>query len=578
MGIMDSVGPVGTPIGYSTDQSTPAFESSSYINWKDSRRMLDHFYGGTKVVQQHVAEYLPRHTGEEEDDWRARVRQTECFPGLQKTVNGLNGIQWRQPPRFATDSEGQPVEIDPELKAHAEDIDGEGNSWERFVTHWSTFGWLHGLVGVLVDYPVTIESSGKKKLKNAKQEQDQGVRPYWLGYTWDDILSVVTERIGGKRVMTRVVLRERTYEQVGEFGEQLVVYYRIYRRLGPSKITVEVYKQIGNVKPEPHMKPMPVLGPSEIPFQIIFHGTKLAPCEVFPPLLDLGYANASHFRVKSDRRYSLKMTLCPILFMENFSGEKKMIVGPNTAIRGPENSDLKYVEPSGSALGEARTELKDLEADMAAQGLQQLASDTRAAETAEAKRIDREEQLSTIALSAISWESGLDQLWTYHCEYMGARFVAPTVTCETDFSDVALGVQYLQLAKDLVANGHLSLETLWEIMQRAGLLGEDFDPKLELQRLAKGLLLLGAFGPDLKARTMLGDEPIEGAPTKAPNLNEPAPGGGSGGSPGDGAPAPGPGPKKSGAKKSAAPPPNQAGKKPAKRAAKARSTVQAARA
>lgn len=471
-----------------TDNDSCAYECAAHRRWKEPRRMLTHFYGGTKSMHEHSMLYLPKHPAELSPEYWQRVYSSELFPAVARTVDGVNGIMWRKPVRLAGMEEGEEkANIDPRLLAMVEDADGRGNSLHTFFQLWSRMGWLQGMAGVLCDYPTTIGADGLPFIKNAKDEKDFNIRPFFVGYLADDVLNFKFAMRGAQMVLVLLVLRERTVEPK-EFGEVPVTFYRVYRRSETDVVTVETYRAEGNGAPKSEGVPMMVLGQDAIPFFMFRHGNALGPMEVQPPFLDLCYTSLGHYRVQSDRRYSLKLTLNPILVLVNLSAAQKIVIGPNAAIRVPEGGNVFYAEPSGAALGEARTELMDLEAKMASMGLAMLSREQRQAETATAKKLDRSEQMATISAVAHEYKNGIEELFLFAANYLGLAD-GPEVEMECDFSDIGIDPSLVTAVIGLVNDGHLSVETLWDVLVKAGVLGEAFKPEEEMERLAKGIML-----------------------------------------------------------------------------------------
>ena len=280
------------------------------------------------------------------------------------------------------------------------------------------------------------------------------------------------------------------------FGEVAVTYYRVFRLDGDT-VTVETQRAKGAGAPEAIGSVTTVMGQKRIPFYFFKHGNEIGPMEVYPPFLDLCYTSLGHYRVQSDRRYSLKLTLNPILVLVNLAREQKIVIGPNAAIRVPEGGDVKYAEPSGAALGEARTELMDLEAKMASMGLAMLSREQRQAETAMAKKMDRAEQMATISAVAHEWKNGIEELLRFAANYLNLAD-GPEVEVEIDFSDVGIDPSLVSSVIALVNDGHLSVETLWNVLQKAQVLGDGFKPEEEMERLAKGILLQSKGGDDIE--------------------------------------------------------------------------------
>jgi hypothetical protein len=219
-----------------------------------------------------------------------------------------------------------------------------------------------------------------------------------------------------------------------------------------------------------------------------------------PSLLDLAYVNITHYQVHSDRLQSMHKAGVPIFVRigyEQAGGEKDapIVVGPNTAMDIPIGGDAKYVEHAGTALGDMRQELQDLKADMAVLGLSMLMHETRAAETFEAKRIDKAEQDSALATKARRLQDGIEAALQFHAEFLGPRPGSTTpqsggsYRVNREFERLQLTGQDIEAYAARVRENQLSLETLWDIMARAGHLPEDFDADVERDRIEQGAML-----------------------------------------------------------------------------------------
>jgi hypothetical protein len=256
-------------------------------------------------------------------------------------------------------------------------------------------------------------------------------------------------------------------------------------------VTYQLYEQRGEQQELVPGRGGVIRNQTRIPFAPVYSARKTGFLESTPPLLDLGYLNITHYQVMSDHLHALHKASVPILVRIGVVGGDDgaaIIVGPNTALDVPTDGDVKYVEHSGSALGQTREQLQDLKADMAIMGLRMLQHETRAAETAEAKRIDKAEQDSALSTAARGLQDGLERAVAFHAAFLGLP-EGGSVAVNREFERLRLTGTDIDMYAKRVAENTLSLETLWDIMQRAGHLPEDFDPELERDRIEQGTLL-----------------------------------------------------------------------------------------
>lgn len=145
--------------------------------------------------------------------------------------------------------------------------------------------------------------------------------------------------------------------------------------------------------------------------------------------------------------------------------------------------DAKYVETTGSGLEQSRQELQDIEQRMAALGLSMLQRQSRAAETAEAKRIDRAVEESELGAFARSLEDAIEDALRFHAMWLDLEG-GGSAQVNRDFDTQPIDPGAVSVLLKAVGDGALSIETMWEILVRGEILPDTFDPEIEQERLA----------------------------------------------------------------------------------------------
>jgi hypothetical protein len=158
-------------------------------------------------------------------------------------------------------------------------------------------------------------------------------------------------------------------------------------------------------------------------------------------------------------------------------------VGPKVGVKVPEGGYFKYAETTGAALGATAEQIKQFETQMAREGMSMLQHETRAAETAEAKRIDKSEQDAALAVAARSLQDAYEQALSFHAQMRGLGDSGGSVTVNRDFEKLTLDAQQVDAYAKLVASNAMSLDTLWKILADGGVLPDDFDAELERTQL-----------------------------------------------------------------------------------------------
>lgn len=493
------------------DSSKPDYESACFVAMKAGWCIMKDTNGGTMVMRNKAAQYLPQMPLEFVDDYQQRIKATEFFNAVARTVRGLVGMVFRRPPKLGAD-------VNPMLTEQWENIDGSGTHGEVFTREAYEEAMLLGHGAILVDYPSVPDGY----VPTLKDERDEGIRPYWVKLCAEQIISWRTATRFGKTYLSQVVIRENTLEPEGDFGEYDVERYRVFRHttIFPNADYGETFDPYAgvqwqlwewvekegaktlNMTQQGTLKTAGGKPMTRIPVTAYFTGRVYDWFGSTPPLIDLAYANIAHWNVLSDHRHSLHKASIPLLcFIGRDTTEGAQAIGVNQGIDIPLGGDLKYVEHAGSALAATDKELTQIEGRMAALGLAMLQQDTRAAETAEAKRIDKADQDSALASSARSLQDAIEEAMSFHAEFLGQdTYTNGSVLVNRDFEDLTLDSGTIGALSNLHLAGQVDLDTLWSMLEQGNVLPEDFDRELtraaimneEAQRAAQALALAAA--------------------------------------------------------------------------------------
>lgn len=468
---------------------SPANPSGAYRRMQNRIRLARDVMEGTETLRLRGTEYLPKHPAESQDAYQDRLKIALFYNAFKRTLNGLVGMVFRRDPVL---DEGTPKLVATDFW---ENIDNSGTDGPSFLKQVSRDGLIAGHAGILVDYPIVplvLQTDGTPRALTPVEQREQGYRPFWVHYAAEDILAVRFEVDKGRAVLSYVALRDRYTAQV-RYGEQEVVEYRVFRR-GLAEFGIpasyELWREVKN--DEVMLVSEGTIAPLvEIPFVLLF-AERVAQVESCPPLADLAYVNIAHYQVWSDRRQALHLGSVPVLvFMGRPTDSPQTIVGPNVAFDIPIGGDAKWIEPEGNAFAASHEELQDLEQRMAALGLAMLQRQTRAAETAEAKSIDKAESDSALSSYAREIQNAANRCLRLHGLWYGmseeeAR--KASISVSRDFLDLVLSPEQVRAYADLHTAGKISLETLWAMLEVGEVLPEEFKPSIERARLEEEAL------------------------------------------------------------------------------------------
>jgi hypothetical protein len=397
------------------------------------------------------------------------------FNATRLTVEGLTGYVFRKDPVLGED-------VPPAIVAHWENIDNAGTHGDVFCREQFTDALNVGHGAILVEFPKTGGT------QTPLEERVTGeIRPYWVPIKKDDVVSWRTTVEHGKTILTQLVVRETGVLSDGAFGEKEQTRYRVFYRNQTASGPVVGFVLLEETDNREVIQVDEGLYPTqdEIPVAEIGTSGRKGLFESDPPLLDLAFLNIAHYQQQSDHFTNIHLTCVPVpVTIGADTTQGQVVLGPNAGLHLPQGGDFKYVSAPADAIGPTKQSLDDLKADMATAGLAMLAADKRAAETAQAKRIDKAASDSKLAVSARGLQDAIERALGFHARYLGLELEAGgSITINRDYENLTLDAGMIAALSGLVREGQLTLETLWKMLQEGNTLPEDFDADEE-----KGLL------------------------------------------------------------------------------------------
>lgn len=434
-------------------------------------------YDGPLAIRDKGETYLPRFPREDTEDYRDRLATSVFYNAFSRTVDGLTGMVFRLPPVLHED-------LPDEIRTVLENVDLQGTHLDVFARERHRDGEVDGHFVILVDM-----QRPDGEVRTLDDERRAGLRPYWVGIRKQDVLGFRAANIGGRVALTHFRYRETVTEQDGLYGEREVERVREYNRTAEG-VTYAVHELDGESWVMVEGGALTIQGGApmdEIPVAVGYIGERKGILESTPPHLPLALENIKHYQLVSDNDNVLHVASVPI-FTTIGADEDEVTVGPHSALHLPMGADAKYVEPEGNGLDAAEKRIAKSEYRMAILGLSMLMSDSRAAETAMSKRIDKAESDSALAAHARATQDALEEAVRLTAKWIGVDLPETDgerwISLNTDFDNIPMDAQTVTALAGMVAQGVLSQETLWTVLQRGEVLPPDFDPEVERERLA----------------------------------------------------------------------------------------------
>lgn len=411
---------------------------------------------GTAAMRRAGTRHLPQWIAESGGSYEFRRCTATLFPAYQRTVSVLVGKPFSKPITIGED-------VPPRIVAWLDDVDQEGRNLNAFAADLCTEALAYGICGILVDAPTN------EGLRTVADEQEAGVRPYFVLVRHDAILGWRTERRAGATILSQLRLMESVEEPDGSYGTKHVKQVRVlepgawatYRKSKgeDGRETWQLYQE-GRTSID------------VIPFAPVY-GSRRGHMIGAPPMIDLAYLNVEHWQSKSDQQTILHVARVPILFAKDMENDA-ITVGVKAVVKATNpTADLKYVEHSGSSIEAGRQSLLDLEDQMRQVGAELLV--IKPGNTTEVQtRQDNEPAMCDLQRIMQAMEDALD---------LGLSFMAmfakePTgghVNIYNDFGVATLAEASAQLLATMQADGQLSLPTLLGELKRRGVLAADVD-------------------------------------------------------------------------------------------------------
>jgi hypothetical protein len=443
-----------------------------YDEHYDQWERCEHAAEGQDEIHEYGVAYLPRLSGQTDQEYKAYKQRALFYNATQRTIDGLTGLLFIKPPI---------TEYPQGLESITADVTMSGVNLHQFAEMVAEEVVMLGRAGVLVDHPPMTEAL------TLAQAQEQGMRPYMRLYDAESIINWRTERIAGVEMLVLVVLEEEYEIYKDEFEYECKEQYRVldlvngvYRQRVFRKDERGNFYVAETIFPTSQGRPI-----ARIPFE--FFGIRdNTPSVDKPPLLDLVDVNLSHYRTTADYEHGLHFTGLPTPVVTGFYSDDssaQLRIGSGTAWLLPDpSSQAFYLEFTGQGLSELREALRAKEAMMATLGARILAPERKVSETAQAAAIHQAGENSVLASIAQSISIGLT-----HCLEWMVNWTGLTGLVKVEINRVylpnSLTYQDVQALVQSWQAGAISHQTLFDNLVKGDIIAADTNFADELERI-----------------------------------------------------------------------------------------------
>jgi len=411
---------------------SPFTRTRAVLDMMKSWEIMKAVTEGTEYLRENSEAFLPLEPREDYDAYMARVNRAVFSPFTQRLIRAATGLVLRKPISLI----GDPYWTE----MFKMDVDGCKSDLDEYARRVLMCSLTYGQSHILVDYPAP---SGARSLA---EERAQDRRPYWIEvdplnlYGWrldreSNYGNLIQARIGEKAVVPEGKFGEKVYDQVRviEPGK-----YRVFRKKDQID---EMYDLNDNsyagefdattVNEDFKLVESGEFSLGEIPLVTIYAG-KTDNLTSKPPLLDIAYLNLAHFQRQADLIHSLHVASQPMLVMEGYDDQTKdLAISVNYAMATQPGNKVYYVEPASSAFDAQSAEIQELQMQMATLGISTLSQQKFVAESADARRLDRVDTNSMLAMVSMELEQKLQKAFNLSAQYVGIE--PPEVKISRDF-------------------------------------------------------------------------------------------------------------------------------------------------
>lgn len=488
------------------------------LKWTRARDVT----GGEDRVKTAGEVYLPKLSDQTPEEYAAYRDRALFFNATSRTVEAFTGMIFRKDPT---------EEFPAELEDFRADANLHGQSFFDYEKAIVREVLTVGRAGTLVDW------------------SDDEQRPYVVRYEAEQILNWRTGRVGGKTVLTLVVLKEsvdidearrleskataatgkapeaarpvkgfNTKKETGPVEdsandsffkqntkEQIRV-LRLDQTTATPVYTVDIWRKDAAGKFARVLTVTPQRKGSIALIPFVFHGpNNLLPDVDRPPIDDIAVINLSHYRSSADLEHGRHFTGLPTAFAAGFDANKTYKIGSAAAwVSTDVQAKASYLEFTGQGLDCLVKALEQKEQQMAVLGARMLQQEKKVAETentALLRTTGEQASLSQIAITAsesfamiyrlaLWWKSAADST----LEDAGGKV---KVELNTDFNPTQMQPALVSALVSAAQQGYLSKDSVVTQLKRGELIGGNRSVEDELKLIEETMPDLNGDPADL---------------------------------------------------------------------------------
>lgn len=443
---------------------------AAYVAAQEAQKIVTDVYGGTLPMREARRDYVPQNPAELDPDYNTRLKSSVLLPVFKRVITLALGLICHKDPTTK--------DVEDDVVEHLKNTDLNGTPLPVFARKVARNALRDGHAFIYVDMPPAPQQSEVTMASEPTAADEQSMRPFWVSYAKSQAINWYCENVNGQEVLMQITFRECVYERDGDFGEKEVLQYRVFN---PGRVRLYRSARKNSI---PEKVAEYETGLDYIPLFPIYGGEEEEALVSDPPLLDLALLNVLHLQQTSDLNNILHVANVPVMWARNRNTKQPFQPIGSTILIDleGEHSALGFAEHQGNAIGKAQEEIDRTEKRMNAAGFE-LFAETNGPNTATGEIIDSAKSDSQLSLAVKSLEAGLSGALRTHQQLMGRKNAKGSIELHVQYDRLVLSTEEMRVLKEYAMEHLLSVETVLELLKRAGKLGADFDIKQELERL-----------------------------------------------------------------------------------------------
>lgn len=479
-----------------SDPTLPNYVREEAAAVSEDLTLIADLLAGTRRMwaQSQVAHYIRKWKDEDQTVYDIRRQCEVLFEGLARVLSASVGMLFAKAPTLAWN--GAEAAMTDQLA----NVDAQGTAWTVFAKRFADQSLRDGLGIIVVDHPSPPDPATLPEGRITSKNTDAlGLRPTWAMYPRASAGSWFDDVVTNERTLTQLTLAESGTLRAGTFGAKKVQRYRDLRMLVTDEGDIATwtlyeeadqkaggekgFKRVGSgVFRNKDGKPCP-----KLPIAIAYAGRSTGPMDATIPLMGVAWANLAHWQIATDLRFGrmvagIEQPVVEGELMPEGVGQNgaaipgRIRLGWMTAVHVAQGAKFSWEGPKGTGLATLVDGKAEKMQEIGQQGMSFMVTDTRAAETAEAKRLDATAENSTLATAKQGIEDALNTALELHWWYLGGeKATAPVVQISGDFDNTVMDAQTMAVYVDAVVRAGLPEKLLLNAWMQGGRLPPDTD-------------------------------------------------------------------------------------------------------